>query len=62
MKFGTLIEFIYIINFAKFGVDRSHDGRMIDLVQSFSHLRHLITSDLDDGEDITICLYSRSRP
>jgi len=23
MKFGTLIELIYVINFAKFGVDRS---------------------------------------
>jgi len=30
------------------------DGRMIDLVQSFSHLGHLITSDSNDGEDITI--------
>jgi len=30
------------------------DGRMIDLVQSFSHLGHLITSHSDDGEDITI--------
>jgi len=28
--------------------------RMIDLVQSFSHLGHLITSDSDDGEDITV--------
>jgi len=28
------------------------DGRMIDLVHSFSHLSHLITSDSDDGEDI----------
>jgi len=26
---------------------------MIDLVQSFSHIGHLITSDTDDGEDIT---------
>jgi len=30
------------------------DGWMIDLVQSFSHLSHLIKSDSDDGEDITI--------
>jgi len=30
------------------------DGRMIDLVQSCSDLSHLITSDSDDGEDITI--------
>jgi len=30
------------------------DGRMIDLVRSFSHLGHLITSDSDDGEDFTI--------
>jgi len=30
------------------------DGKMIDLVQSFSHLGHLITSDSDNGEDITI--------
>jgi len=30
------------------------DGRMIDLVQSYSYLGHLITSDSDDGEDITI--------
>jgi len=30
------------------------DGWMIDLVQSFSHLGHLITSDSDDGEDNTI--------
>jgi len=34
------------------------DGRMIDLVQSFSHLDHLITSDSDDGEDITIRKHS----
>jgi len=34
------------------------DGRMIDLVQSFSHLVHLITSDSDDGEDITIRKHS----
>jgi len=34
------------------------DGRMIDLVQSFSHLGHLITSDSDDGEDITIRKHS----
>jgi len=27
---------------------------MIDFVQSFSHLGLLITSDSDDGEDITI--------
>jgi len=27
---------------------------MIDLVQSFSHLGHLIISDSDDGEDISI--------
>jgi len=29
------------------------DGRMIDLNQSVSHFGHLITSDSDDGEDIT---------
>jgi len=34
------------------------DGKMIDLVQSFSHLGHLITSDSDDGEDITIRKHS----
>jgi len=34
------------------------DCRMIDLVQSFSHLGHLITSDSDDGEDITIKKHS----
>jgi len=34
------------------------DGRMIDLVQSLSHLGHLITSDSDDGEDITIKKHS----
>jgi len=36
------------------------DGRMIDLVQSFSHLGYLITSDSDsdDGEDITIRKHS----
>jgi len=34
------------------------DGRMIDLVQSFSHLGHLITPDSDDGEDITIRKHS----
>jgi len=34
------------------------DGRMIDLVQSFSHLGHLITSDSDDGEDFTIRKHS----
>jgi len=34
------------------------DGRMIDLVQSFSHLGHLITSDSDDGEDIMIRKHS----
>jgi len=34
------------------------DGRMIDLVQSFSHLGLLITSDSDDGEDITIRKHS----
>jgi len=33
------------------------DGRMIDLVQSFSHLGNLITSDLDDDEDITMRKY-----
>jgi len=33
-------------------------GRMIDLVKSFSHLGHLITSDSDDGEDITIRKHS----
>jgi len=27
------------------------DGRMIDLVQVFSHLSHLITSDSNDVED-----------
>jgi len=31
---------------------------MNDLVQSFSHLGHLITSDSDDGEDITIRKHS----
>jgi len=31
---------------------------MSDLVQSFSHLGHLITSDSDDGEDITIRKHS----
>jgi len=35
-----------------------NDGRMIDLAQSFSHLGHLITSDSDDGEDITIRKHS----
>jgi len=30
------------------------NGRLTDLVQSFSHLGHLITSDSDYGEDITI--------
>jgi len=34
------------------------DGRMIDFVQSFSHLGRLITSDSDDGEDITIRKHS----
>jgi len=34
------------------------DGRMIYLVESFSHLGHLITSDSDDGEDITIRKHS----
>jgi len=34
------------------------DSRMFDLVQSFSHLSHLITSDSDDSEDITIRKYS----
>jgi len=34
------------------------DIRMIDLVQSFSQLGHLITSDSDDGEDITIMKHS----
>jgi len=37
----SMIVFVYI------------DGSMIDLVQSFSHLGQLITSDSDDGEDIT---------
>jgi len=31
---------------------------MIDFVQSFSHLGCLITSDSDDGEDITIRKHS----
>jgi len=31
---------------------------MIDFVQSFFHLGHLITSDSDDGEDITIRKHS----
>jgi len=31
---------------------------MIDLVQSFSHLGHLITTDSDDGEDITFRKHS----
>jgi len=31
---------------------------MIDLVQSFSHLGHLITSESDDKEDITIRKHS----
>jgi len=31
---------------------------MIDLVQSFSHLGHLITPESDDGEDITIRKHS----
>jgi len=31
---------------------------MVDLVQSFSYLGHLITSDSDDGEDITIRKHS----
>jgi len=34
------------------------DGRMIDLVQSFSHLGHLITSDSDECENITIRKHS----
>jgi len=34
------------------------DGRIIDRVQSFSHLGHVITSDSDDGEDITIRKHS----
>jgi len=34
------------------------NDRMIDLFQSFSHLGHLITSDSDDGEDITIRKHS----
>jgi len=34
------------------------DGRMIDLVQSFSHLGHLITSDSNDCEDNTIRKHS----
>ena len=33
-------------------------GKMIDFVQSFSHLGHLITSESDDGEDITIRKHS----
>jgi len=34
------------------------DGRMTDLVQSFSHLGLLITSDSDGGEDIITSKYS----
>jgi hypothetical protein len=34
------------------------DGMVIDFVQSFSHLGHLITSDLDDGEDIIVRKHS----
>jgi len=34
------------------------DGRMIHLVQLFSHHGHLITSDSDDGEYITIRKHS----
>jgi len=34
------------------------NGRMIDLVQSFSHLGHLITSDSDDGEVVIIRKHS----
>jgi len=34
------------------------DGRMIDHIQPFSHLGHLITSDSDDGEDITMRKHS----
>jgi len=34
------------------------DGTMIDLVPSFSHLGHLITSDSDDGEYITMRKHS----
>jgi len=34
------------------------NGRMIDLVQSFSYLGHLIASDSDDGEDSTIKKHS----
>jgi len=42
----SMIAFFYI------------DGRMIGLVQSFSHLGHLITSDSDDGKDIIISEHS----
>jgi len=34
------------------------DGRMIDLVHSFSHLGHLIISDSDDDKDIAIRKHS----
>ena len=33
------------------------DGKLIEQVKSFSHLGHIITTDLDDSDDI---LYRRN--
>jgi len=54
MPFLRIVATLSTVNDCVFYID----GRVIDLVQSFSHLGHLILSDSDEREDITIRKHS----